>query len=130
MAAGAALVLGIATAPQASAAGNDACTIFGCYTGDPKGSGFARWVGDGDKMWVCDRSADGKSIVVGAVVESGGSYRALPDKWHTTGAGGCTERSYGNLAEGQEIWFVACLGDYSQNTIDSHTCGTERQGTT
>ncbi len=128
MAAGAALVLGIATAPQASAAGNDACTKFGCYTGDPKGSGFARWVGDGDKMWVCDRSADGKSIVVFAYL--GSDYRALPAKWHTTGAGGCTERSYGNLAEGQQIAFFACLGDYSQNTVDDSTCGYARLGTT
>ncbi|TMR87941.1 hypothetical protein [Nonomuraea basaltis] len=108
------------------AAAPDACTIYGCYTGDGWGSGFGRWVADGDKMWVCDRSADGWSIVVFADI--GGS--AQPEKWHTSGAGQCTERSYGNVAEGKYIDYFTCLGKYSTNEIKWDSCGLTRSGTT
>ncbi|MFC4115227.1 hypothetical protein [Nonomuraea zeae] len=111
---------------QALAAIPDACTAYGCYTGDGWGSGFGRWVADGDKMWVCDRSADGWSIVV--VTDIGTS--AKPNKWHTSGAGKCTERSFGDVAEGQSIAFYTCLGDYSDSYILPGSCGPVVSGTT
>ncbi|NRQ37694.1 hypothetical protein HII36_38575 [Nonomuraea sp. NN258] len=110
----------------AAAAAPDACTAYGCYTGDGWGSGFGRWMADGDKMWVCDRSADGWSIVVVADIGT----RAYPNKWHTGGAGKCTERSYGDVGEGQRIYFHTCLGDYSTNTIRPGSCGPVSSGTT
>ncbi|MBB5867337.1 hypothetical protein F4553_000716 [Allocatelliglobosispora scoriae] len=70
-------------------------------------------------MHVCDLYADGKSAVVIAWLND---VRA-PDKWHTSGARDCTERSYGNLIEGTHIDFMACLGKYSTNTVYWDTCG-------
>ncbi|WP_369208584.1 hypothetical protein [Streptomyces sp. PU-14G] len=110
-----ALGLAVSTAPQAAAAGNDACTTYGCYTGDGWGSGFGRWQANGDKMWVCDRAADGWSVVV----VSGGKA----NKWHTGGAGGCTVRSYGDLIDGWDIGYRACLGDASEGSIIANSCG-------
>ncbi|TMR93967.1 site-specific integrase [Nonomuraea basaltis] len=112
--------------PSESMAGGDACTAFGCYTGDGWGSGFSRWVADGDKMWVCDRAADGYSIVTKAWI--GGDSQS--DKWHTGGGGGCTERSYGDVAEGRAIAFYTCLGDYSENKILGDSCGPWQYSTT
>jgi hypothetical protein len=118
-AASAALALAISGASPASADPRDACTWYGCYTGDGWGSGFGRWEANGDKMWVCDRSADGYSVVVWADI--GGVTQ--PWKWHTGGAGSCTERSYGDVPEGQQIEYIACLGDYSENITKGGSCG-------
>ncbi|OSZ60050.1 hypothetical protein OQI_13010 [Streptomyces pharetrae CZA14] len=118
-AAGAALALAMSGASPAAAAAPDACTAYGCYTGDGWGSGFGRWEADGDKMWVCDRHADGYSVVV--LADIGGVSQSK--KWHTGGAGSCTERSYGDVREGQTIEYQACLGDYSEGTIRPGSCG-------
>jgi hypothetical protein len=112
-AAGASVALALSTAPQAAAAGLDGCAAGGCEVG------YGRWVADGDKMWVCDNAADGYSIVVEAYVDNVAQSR----KWHTRGAGSCTERSYGDVPERVLIAWRACRGDYSEDTIKSGSCG-------
>jgi hypothetical protein len=114
----------VAAAPAANAAASTiGCTVYGCYSSDaPRYTGYGHWFPDGDAMYVCDSSADGLSVVVIANF-NGGEVRY---KWHTAGAGKCTERSYGNLPEGTEFVFWACVGDYSDNEIDLNSCGSGR----
>lgn len=107
--------------PPANAAPSTiACTVYGCYTSDaPQFTGYGHWFPDGDAMYVCDSSVDGWSVVVVASF-SAGDFRY---KWHTAGAGKCTERSFGNLPEGTEFVFRTCLGDYSDRQIADNSCG-------
>ena len=114
-------VSGVAAATPANAAPTTvACTSFGCYASDaPQFTGYGHWFPDGDAMYVCGTSTDGWSVVVIANF-NGGDVRY---KWHTAGAGKCTERSYGNLREGTEFVFWTCLGDYSDNQIAGNSCG-------
>ncbi|WP_217254471.1 hypothetical protein [Streptomyces sp. AC602_WCS936] len=123
-AAGGALMLTVATAAPATALNEDACTMYGCYSNDGWGSGFGRWVPNGDKMWVCDRSADGWSVVVQATVLG----KSVSNKWVTTGNNTCAERSYGNVTEGYAVNYMTCLGDYSEQKIVWSSCGTEQWG--
>ncbi|QNP62582.1 hypothetical protein [Streptomyces genisteinicus] len=83
--------------------------------GVPGGGGSATWYADGDKMRICDTAADGKSVVVIASFTN-------TWKWHTSGAGGCTDRSYGNLPEGFAFSFRVCLGDFSEQYYLPATC--------
>ncbi|MEV7728214.1 hypothetical protein AB0P15_26185 [Streptomyces sp. NPDC087917] len=102
--AGAAAAAVVLMAPSAGAAGSVG------------GAGSATWYSNGDKMTVCDNASDGKSVVVEAYVNGSWQY-----KWHTGGAGGCTDRSYGNLPEGYQFDFRVCLG--TNNTVQWNTCG-------
>ncbi|MFD0473102.1 hypothetical protein ACFQ0B_36165 [Nonomuraea thailandensis] len=77
-------------------------------------------------MTVCDEYADGYSVVVMADIGT----RPHPDKWHTGGAGRCTERSYGDVAERQTIYFHTCLGKQSTGYILPGSCGRVVSGTT
>ncbi|MCX5064294.1 hypothetical protein OOJ91_00255 [Micromonospora lupini] len=117
-----AVVMASALATPAQAGTDDtACTYYGCYNYQGWGSGYGEWNHSGDVMWVCDAYPDGWSVVVIAWLNG---VRA-PNKWDTSGAGdGCTERSYGDLPEGTEVKFQACLGDYSETIIRS--CGYTR----
>jgi hypothetical protein len=114
-----------AAVPAANAAASTmACTWYGCYNSDsPLFTGYGHWFPDGDAMYVCDSSADGWSVVVIARFGAG-DYR---HKWHTAGAGKCTERSYGNLPEGTGFSFWTCIGDYSDDRhIFGDSCGSEK----
>lgn len=111
----------LAWAAPASAADAMTCTVYGCYEREGWGTGYGYWQADGDIMHVCDQYADGWSVVV--LARFNGTY--APDKWHTAGAGKCTDRSYGNLPEGTAFVFTACLGKYSENYINYVTCGPE-----
>jgi hypothetical protein len=114
----------VATAPAANAAASTiGCTSYGCYNSDASlYTGYGHWFPDGDAMYVCDTSTDGLSVVVIANFNGG----AVRYKWHTAGAGKCTERSYGNLPEGTEFVFWTCVGDYSDSRIVDSTCGPGR----
>ncbi|GAB3947542.1 hypothetical protein GCM10027614_42970 [Micromonospora vulcania] len=100
------VALGLA-APAQAGQDADACTNYGC-------AGMGSWYGDGDQIVVCDLEADGWSVVVIAWLNG---VRAS-NKWHTAGAGSCSTRSYGDLPEGMEVKFQACLGKYSSETGD------------
>ncbi|MGP3918810.1 hypothetical protein [Nonomuraea sp. 10N515B] len=112
------------TAAPAVAAQPRACTLNGCY--DIWGTGSGRWIADGDKMVICDGYADGYSIRIRAHI----NYTDQPDKWHTSGAGKCTERSYGDVGEGLIVVFYACLGKQSTGYILHDSCGAVAYGTT
>ncbi|MFJ7154253.1 hypothetical protein ACIQUQ_04880 [Streptomyces sp. NPDC101118] len=86
--------------------------------GSVGGAGTATWYASGDKLVVCDNASDGKSVVAEAYVNGRWQY-----KWHTAGAGKCTDRSYGDLPEGYGFDFRACLGDGSSNVVYWETCG-------
>ena len=81
----------------------------------PGGGGKATWYSNGDKLTICDTASDGKSVLVQASFTN-------TLKWHTSGAGGCTDRSYGNLEEGFDFSIRVCLGDYSQGIYYPATC--------
>ena len=83
--------------------------------GVPGGGGNATWYSNGDKLTICDTASDGKSVLVQASFTN-------TLKWHTSGAGGCTDRSYGNLAEGFAFSFRVCLGDYSEGIYYPASC--------
>ncbi|MER7492842.1 hypothetical protein ABT033_09430 [Streptomyces pharetrae] len=85
------------------------------YTYTYGGEGSATWFSDGDTLTICDYEPDGASVVV---------YADFTDtkKWHTAGAGKCTDRSYGNLTEGFDFSLRVCLGDYSENLTYWGTC--------
>ncbi|MEV4947840.1 hypothetical protein [Streptomyces sp. NPDC053755] len=83
--------------------------------GVPGGAGSATWYSNGDKLTICDHASDGKSVVAQASFTS-------TLKWHTSGAGKCTDRSYGDLAEGFGFSFRVCLGDYSSGIYYPATC--------
>ncbi|MGW4700032.1 hypothetical protein [Streptomyces sp. NPDC004285] len=83
--------------------------------GVPGGAGSATWYSNGDKLTICDNAADNKSVVVQASFTN-------TLKWHTSGAGKCTDRSYGDLAEGFSFSFRVCLGDYSEGIYYPATC--------
>lgn len=106
-------------APASAGIDTTGCTTYGCYTANGWGAGFGYWEADGDIMHVCDQFADGWSIVVVATIEG----MDAPNKWHTTGADKCTERSYGNLPEGKLFSYTVCLGKYSEGQILWTTCG-------
>ncbi|MEV0195057.1 hypothetical protein [Nonomuraea sp. NPDC050691] len=111
-------------AVPAAAAPPRACAHDGCSALPRTGS--ARWMADGDKMVICDGYADGYSVIVRTDMGSG----PQPDKWHTSGAGKCTERSFGDVAEGQPIAFYTCVGKQSTNYILPGSCGHVAHGTT
>jgi len=120
----AAVIIGtLVLASPASAADVETCTWYGC--GGAWGSGSGYWQQNGDLMWVCDHHADGWSVVV--VATFNGSDRKY--KWHTAGANKCTERSYGNLAEGTGFSFMTCLGKGAENFVAWETCGTAKSAT-
>ncbi|MGP3959138.1 hypothetical protein ACTWPT_24335 [Nonomuraea sp. 3N208] len=112
------------TVAPAAAALSQACTAYGCY--ETWGTGSGRWIADGDKMVICDGYADGYSIVVRTHI----NYRSQPNKWHTSGAGKCTERSYGDVGEGLKVVFYTCLGKQSTDYIVTGSCGNVGYGTT
>ncbi|MFG6192377.1 hypothetical protein [Nonomuraea sp. JJY05] len=110
------VALATLTTTPAVAAPPTACTKYGCSI--VWGSGSGRWIADGDKMVICDGYADGYSVIVRADID----LKPQPDKWHTSGADKCTERSYGNVAEGLDIAFYTCLGKQSTNYILPGSC--------
>ena len=111
---------GLAWMAPASAADSFGCTTYGCFYGDGWGSGYGYWMQDGDVMRVCDTYPDGWSVVIIATINGANA----PYKWHTAGAGTCTDRSYGNLPEGTTFTYFTCLGKYSIGSIDLDSCGT------
>ncbi|GAA2207813.1 hypothetical protein GCM10009850_032710 [Nonomuraea monospora] len=120
----AAATVALATVGVTPAAALTGCTYYGCSGG--WGTGYGYWAANGDKMTVCDGYADGYSVVVMADIGTS----EMPDKWHTSGAGKCTERSYGDVAERQTIYFHTCLGKQSTGYILPGSCGPVVSGTT
>ncbi|WP_188196743.1 hypothetical protein [Nonomuraea sp. SYSU D8015] len=112
------------TPAPAGATVSRACAYRGCS--GIWGTGSGEWIADGDKMLICDGYADGYSVVVRTDI----GRTSQPNKWHTSGAGKCTERSYGDVAEGQNVAFYTCLGKKSTNYILPGSCGQVGHGTT
>lgn len=99
------------------ASGMAAASADGPWSVSTDGAASAKFIANGDDLWVDDDKADGHSAVgVWSTSSSSGSV------WNSKGAG-TRQVGIGNLTENLRIAYVACWGE-SSNKSKVYNCDT------